>query len=233
MIKFGILAAGDGSRLFNDGVPLPKPLVTINGQPMIGRLVNIMRDCGASSISVIVNENSPSVAEYLKDLAIESTGEMNILSVQTESSLHSLFKLVQVMQPEDKFVVTTVDSIFQPLEFSRFLKDFIETPEKVSSLMGVTSYIDDENPLYVSINKDNTIVAYPEEPCQLVSAGIYGLTAKTLPILNKCIETGVQKMRNFQRSLLNEGLLVKAFDFGKVIDVDHLTDIQQANQLLD
>lgn len=233
MIKFGILAAGDGSRLFKDGVPLPKPLITINGQPMIGRLVNLMRDCGAESISVIANDSMPSVITYIEELSVGTTYEFNILTANTESSLHSLNELVKVMQPDDKFIVSTVDSIFRPIEFSRFVDTFKEQPKEVNALMGVTYHIDDENPLYVTVNKDHVIEDYPETAQNYVSAGVYGLTVSTLPVLEKCIQTGVKKMRNFQRTLIKEGLLVKAFDFGKVIDVDHLSDIEQANLLLD
>ena len=40
-MHYGIIAAGEGSRLVQEGVALPKPLVGLNGEPMIGRLINI------------------------------------------------------------------------------------------------------------------------------------------------------------------------------------------------
>lgn len=46
-MKFAIIAAGEGSRLAREGVDLPKPLVTVGGEPMIERLARIfMKWCG-------------------------------------------------------------------------------------------------------------------------------------------------------------------------------------------
>ena len=38
-MNFAILAAGEGSRLAQEGVQLPKPLVRVNGEAMIDRLI--------------------------------------------------------------------------------------------------------------------------------------------------------------------------------------------------
>ena len=42
-MNYAIIAAGEGSRLRNEGVAAPKPLVPLNGRPMIGR--NDQCDC--------------------------------------------------------------------------------------------------------------------------------------------------------------------------------------------
>jgi hypothetical protein len=39
-------------------------------------------------------------------------------------------------------------------------------------------------------------------------------------------------MRNFQRGLLRDGLKLKAWPFSKVLDVDHVSDIQKAEAFL-
>ena len=43
-MKFAIIAAGEGSRLAREGVDLPKPLVTVGGEPMIERLARIFHE---------------------------------------------------------------------------------------------------------------------------------------------------------------------------------------------
>ena len=65
-MNFAILAAGEGSRLVQEGVALPKPLVDLDGRPMIGRLLDIFEDCGAESVSIIVNEQMTQVRAYLE-----------------------------------------------------------------------------------------------------------------------------------------------------------------------
>ena len=47
-MKFAIIAAGEGSRLANEGINAPKPLVEVGGEKLIDRLLRIFTDCGAS-----------------------------------------------------------------------------------------------------------------------------------------------------------------------------------------
>jgi hypothetical protein len=39
-------------------------------------------------------------------------------------------------------------------------------------------------------------------------------------------------MRNYQRALLLDGCRLKAWPFSKVLDVDHVSDIQKAEKFL-
>ena len=39
-------------------------------------------------------------------------------------------------------------------------------------------------------------------------------------------------MRNFQRRLAEEGMKLKAYPFGKIIDIDHAEDIAKAEEFL-
>ena len=52
-MNFAIIAAGDGSRLAQEGIKSPKPLIRINGEIMIERLVRIFLKAGASSVIII------------------------------------------------------------------------------------------------------------------------------------------------------------------------------------
>ena len=65
-MKFAIIAAGEGSRLVQEGVSLPKPLVRIGTESMIDRLMNIFRRQGATEIVLIVNERMPEVVTHVK-----------------------------------------------------------------------------------------------------------------------------------------------------------------------
>ena len=241
MIDFGIIAAGDGNRIKTEGSLLPKPLVEIEGKPMIGRLVEIMQKCGARSVSVIVNSDMPEVIdylnqEYLSQLSPASGCELKIMSAKTPSSMHSFHELLNLMKPTGKFVITTVDTIFTEEAFGRYVEFFKNVPHGIDGVMGVTSYIDDEKPLYVEVEGRHRIEAYKDESfpgVKYVSAGIYGLQTSAFPVLQECVSSGVNRMRNFQRKLLEKGLNLDAFDLGKVLDVDHIGDIEKANKFLE
>ena len=53
-MDYAIIAAGEGSRLVQEGVKWPKPLVQLNGTALIDRLINVFLKNDASSISIIV-----------------------------------------------------------------------------------------------------------------------------------------------------------------------------------
>ena len=67
---------------------------------------------------------------------------------------------------------------------------------------------------------------------EYISGGIYGLDTSALRVLDGCLAAGVQRMRNFQRALVDNGLRLKAFDMNKIIDVDHAGDIRKAEEFL-
>ena len=235
MIDFGIIAAGDGNRIKEEGSPVAKPLVEIEGEPMIGRLINIMQQCGAASVNVIVNSDMPEVVEYLQEIVPRQGCKLKFMTAKTPSSMHSFHELLQLMKPTGKFVITTVDTIFRAEDFKKYVEFFENAPHDIDGVMGVTSYIDDEKPLYVETEGRHRIVAFKDSPFEgvkYVSAGIYGLQTSAFPVLQSCIDSKVNRMRNFQRQLISQGLNLDAFDLGKVLDVDHIADIRKANEFL-
>ena len=117
-MNYAIIAAGEGSRLAQEGVAKPKPLVDINGEPMIGRLIHLFTRCNAESISVIVNEEMHEVREYLESLKPDVPFRLVVKS--TPSSMHSFYELSRVMKP-GRFCLTTVDTIFREDDFRRTL----------------------------------------------------------------------------------------------------------------
>ena len=54
-MNYAIIAAGEGSRLAQEGIVTPKPLVKVNNERLIDRLIHIFMDHDADQISVICN----------------------------------------------------------------------------------------------------------------------------------------------------------------------------------
>lgn len=229
-MKFAIIAAGEGSRLAQEGIGTPKPLIAIQGTPMIERLIRIFASHGATSICIIINGQQPETLSFLKELQREYP--LEIVIKDTPSSMHSLHALSPLLKGE-KFCLTTVDTLFREEEFAGYMERFKECADE--GLMAVTGYIDDEKPLYVKCNAELDITAFidtPDKDAEYISGGIYGLPPHALDILEKCISEGQERMRNFQRRLVQEGLHLKAYPFGKIIDIDHAEDIAKAESFL-
>ena len=229
-MKFAIIAAGEGSRLAQEGVKSPKPLIALQGIPIIERLVTLFAAQGASSINIIINEQQPATLAKLQQL--QQSYPINIVVKDTPSSMHSLHALSHLLRG-GKFCLTTVDTIFKEHEFTDYIKAF-ET-SAYDGMMAVTDYIDDEKPLYVETDGMLEITAFADKPTaesKYISGGIYGLDDKALDILDQCMDAGIERMRNFQRSLVAGGLKLKAYPFSKIIDIDHAEDIAKAEEFI-
>ncbi|MGM9829402.1 MAG: NTP transferase domain-containing protein [Muribaculaceae bacterium] len=230
-MNYAIIAAGEGSRLAQEGVAKPKPLVELSGEPMIGRLISIFLRCNAESISIIVNEYMTEVREYLESLKLPVP--LNLVVKTTPSSMHSFYELSLVMKP-GKFCLTTVDTIFREPDFARYIAAF-EADTENDGMMAVTPFIDDEKPLYVETDDQMNIVAFRDaawDGAKYVSGGIYALNEKSFGVVKECIDNGVSRMRNFQRALVSSGLKLKAYSIDKIIDVDHAEDIATAQKFI-
>ena len=232
-MNYAIIAAGEGSRLAQEGVKKPKPLVELCGEPMIGRLINIFVRCNAESVSVIVNEEMTEVQDYLKQLKATLPVPLNIVVKSTPSSMHSFYELTRVMKP-GKFCLTTVDTIFKEPDFAKYVAAF-EADTTHDGMMAVTPFIEDEKPLYVDVDPAMEIRTFRDEAydgAKYISGGIYSLTDASWRVLEHCIATGVSRMRNFQRALVDSGLKLKAYSIDKIIDVDHAGDIEVAERFI-
>ena len=231
-MTFAIIAAGEGSRLAEEGVALPKPLVKLNGTAMIDRLIHIFTQNGADKIVIIINNEMELVKAHLQNAKVSSRIPLELVVKSTPSSMHSFYELSKHLNDE-KFCLTTVDTIFKEDEFSRFIEYF--RCSEADGCMAVTDFIDDEKPLYISTDKELTITGFfdlPPEGNKFISGGIYCLTPPALKTLSDCMDKGLSRMRNFQRQLVADGLTLKAYPFKKIVDVDHAGDIEKAEAFL-
>ena len=202
-MKYAIIAAGEGSRLTQEGVGVAKPLVEVAGQRLIDRLLNIFMDNGASEIVVVCREDA-TVVQHLTD--IQKLGlngrqiPLRFIARTTPSSMHSLWELRELIG-NAPFCLTTVDTVFSDVRVER------EQPN-------ITAFLDSDL------------------PPRYISAGIYALKPEALTVLQHCMERGESRMRNFQRALLAEGLRLRAWTFSKVLDIDHASDVAKAEEFL-
>lgn len=229
-MKYAIIAAGEGSRLAQEGVSVPKPLVKVGGETLIGRLLRIFTSLEATEICVICRESrvAPSFPRSLAP-------SLKIKVKATPSSMHSFYELSEWLDGDEPFVLTTVDTVFCETDFKHYVEVMQqEIAAGADGVMVVTPYIDDEKPLYVDVDENLTIRGFYDEQngCRHVSGGIYGLTPAALETLRRCMERGESRMRNFQRALIADGLCLKAYVMDKVIDVDHQADIEKAEEVI-
>lgn len=229
-MKFAIIAAGEGSRLTEEGVKQPKPLVSINGTAMIDRLIRIFMDNEATSIAVIINKEQIETQKHLAEL--QKKYPLEVIIKSTPGSMHSFYELMPLLK-NDKFCLTTVDTVFSEVEFTAYIQSFEASDD--DGFMAVTDFIDDEKPLYISTSNSLDITGYHDiktDNCDYISGGVYCLSPSCLDVLQSCMDKGYTRMREFQRALVEDGKILKAYPFYKILDVDHAEDIKKAEKFL-
>ena len=196
-MKYAIIAAGEGSRLAAEGVAEHKPLVRVHGECLVDRLLRIFASNGADDIFVICNEQYTDVASHLERLEREGLDGQRIplrhIVKSTPSSMHSFFELSKLIG-EGPVVLTTVDTIFRPDDFAKYIAAFekaygFETGTSVldikESLAGF-DYTEEpadqnnafflmgtENGTVMKYTFDSTVIMFVFEDNELFAAAIY------------------------------------------------------------
>ena len=228
-MKAGIIAAGEGSRLRSEGIALPKPLVPVNGVPLIERLIGALLRAGITEIACIVNDSSLEVRRFVEEKQFPVP--IRFVVKTTPSSMHSLFALAPHLN-DGQFLLSTVDAIFDEGELSAYLRH-AETRPEADGILAVTDFIDDESPLYAACDPSWRITQFSKsEPSRWVTGGLYVFSPRVFREIEPVLGQGIERLRNFLSHLVGAGYRMEAFPFSKMIDVDHLRDIETAEELL-
>lgn len=233
-MEYVILAAGQGSRFVKEGLATPKPLVEIQGTPMIGRLIDELIKHNATRINIVANADMTSLTDYLNSLVKEGY-PLDVRPIHSDNSYYSLSQAAEGLK--GKFIAMTVDTIFSSREFGNYVKDFEEKCSDKDVLMGLTKFCDDESPLYANIGESGEVIDYryggePFDCGVIVSAGLYGLTGDVMKyVAENCRYP--ESLSDFQKILAAEtDYHVKVFEFSKAMDVDNLHDRSVAENFL-
>ncbi|PJC57417.1 MAG: nucleoside-diphosphate-sugar pyrophosphorylase [Ignavibacteria bacterium CG_4_9_14_0_2_um_filter_37_13] len=228
-MNLAIIGAGESSRLKEEGLNVPKHLITINGEYLIDRIIRIGYENGFQKVYCIINTKEKELQKHLLEENFKIPVELIVKD--TESSMHSLFELSPFLLNES-FCLATTDSVFLEKEFSDFLK--ISSKEDAVGVLAVTQYIDDEKPLCVGFDEQNMILNFSDDKngYNWVTGGLYYFSPLIFNEMQTALQNDIIRLRNFLRLLIKQNYKLKAFPFSKIIDVDHISDIEKAEDFL-
>jgi len=228
-VKAGIIAAGHGERLRNAGIAVPKPLLPIGVRPLIARAVDTARAAGAERIACIVNAETDAVRRYLEetDLGVP----IDVIQRTTASSAES-FLALRPLLADAPFLLLTVDAVVAPDAVRAMTARAASRPD-AAGVLGVTSLVDDEKPLWAELGHDERIVSLGDPSrARHVTAGVYFLKPVVYSLADARGSSGWSAFRLLLGALLAHGYPLYGYDIGACIDVDRLEDIAAAERLL-
>ena len=217
-----VIAAGEGSRLKSLGVP--KPMVEVGGVPLIAHVLDNFEAAGIVSAAVIVNEAEQDVAALVRARFGRLVSKIVVKS--TRSSLES-FREMLAEAPPGRLLVSTVDAYAPREDFVRFVERARELPAG-STVLGVTGFVDDEKPLWVTIARGGRVTVVGGSSGDAVTAGIYVFPER---VRKMTIPGELGRLRDFLAWLAKSGEEIHAVDIPKVVDVDRIEDLAEAEAL--
>jgi NDP-sugar pyrophosphorylase family protein len=217
-----VIAAGEGSRLRSLGVA--KPMVEVGGVPLIAHVLGNFEAAGITSAAVIFNEQEKEVAALVRERFGRLVSEIVVKS--TRSSLES-FRVMLAEAPPGRLLVSTVDAYCPREDFVRFVERARELPAR-SIVLGVTGFVDDEKPLWVTTSGGGRVTAVGGASGDAVTAGIYVFPER---VRRMTIPAELGRLRDFLAWLAKAGEEIHAVDIPKVVDVDRVEDLAEAQAL--
>lgn len=223
--KAVVLAGGKGTRLQPYTITLPKPLVPIDGKPILEIILKKLAEVGFGYVTICVNHMSEIIEAYFnnsKNWGLEIDFSLEEIPLSTMGPL----KLVKHL-PEN-FLVMNGD-VLTDLNFG----DFLHYHSSRKNLFTIAAFNRQEVIDYgvMEVNNDGCLTNFNEKPCVdfLVSMGVYAVNKKILDYIPNNTYFGFDDL---MRKLLYLGILPNIYRYeGFWLDIGRPNDYQMAVNL--
>jgi NDP-sugar pyrophosphorylase family protein len=222
VLRGGVIAAGHGTRLRADGYRVSKPMTPVGGRPLIGHALDRFRAVGVRQATVIINEGSDDCRHWLskhgRDLDLD-------LIVRTTPSSYASFEIVAARLAGAPGLITTVDAIMPVGAFQHFVNSAASFPDD-AVVLGLTDHVDDDNPLWATLNEEGRVLRLGGNQGSHVTAGLYWLPAYR----GAEPKMRFDRLRDYLKWLVDERRPVYGVVLPLVFDIDRARDVEAAEQ---
>ncbi len=222
-----ILAGGEGSRLAASGVANPKAVMELGGRPHVQRLVRTLWRLGCDTVTCAVRED---LAELVA--AAVDDPRVSMVPVRTPTSLHTLDAGLRAI-PDGVVLCTLVDTVMPNADWDASHAAAIRALASAAAVVAVTPFVEDEAPLWADVSADDVVAAFGRRGTRpLVTGGVYWLNSSARSVAADAVNAGVQRLRGFLARLVDSGLVVRAVEVERIVDVDTAADLRAALALV-
>jgi NDP-sugar pyrophosphorylase family protein len=222
-----IMAGGRGTRLHPYTENCPKPLLEVNGKPILTHIIEGAKNEGISNFLISINYLGEMIQDFFKD---GTELGVNIDYIREENPLGTAGALGLIeKRPDQTFLVTNGDLLVD-IRYSELI-EFHENQDAMGT-MAIRAH-EWQNPFGVVKTDGIFITDYFEKPKiqSYINAGVYVLDPK---VLNK-IEPGVRiDMPEIFERMLNANERVIAYPLHEPWrDIGRVDDLKEANAITD
>jgi len=222
------MAAGEGTRLRPLTERWPKPVLPIDGRPVIATLLRELAAAGCELVVVVTGH----LAEQVEELVGEGSAfGLDVRTVRQPGVLGSADAVNRALaaRAEPPCLVLAADTVFTPGDIGRFARSFAR-----SGAAGAMSGRRDppaEAPQRAAIGIVDGLVVKPidDDPGNPVgSAPLWAIGPELLPFLAELPGPPFELGLAFERAIAS-GLAVAGLEIGKTRDLTHPIDLVEEN----
>jgi len=206
-----IPVAGVGSRLRPHTYSAPKVLVHVAGKPILGHILDELKELGIKRLTLIVGHLGDMIRDYVDNCySFETT---YVHQEELRGLGHAIYLTREVVRPEEKMFIVLGDTIFKC--------DLRSVLSSQQNLIGVKEVTDPKRFGIIELQGDRIagMQEKPDEPkTNLAIVGIYYLTQPNLlfQALKELIESGQTTKGEFQltdalQKMIQNGTVFKPF----------------------
>jgi dTDP-glucose pyrophosphorylase/CBS domain-containing protein len=178
---FFILAGGKGRRLLPATESVPKPMLQIEGKPILEHIIDRAKANGFSHFVIAVQHLGEQIESYFKD---GSEFGVKIRYIREEKPLGTAGALSLLDNFPDLPIVVSNGDLMTEMDYGLILDYHLKN--RASATMAV-HILEMRNPYGVVQVKEIDIIGYLEKPVSnvLINAGVYVLEPSVLSLLSK------------------------------------------------
>jgi dTDP-glucose pyrophosphorylase len=221
-----VMAGGKGTRLRPNTSNCPKPMLKVDGKPILEHIIDKSRNQGISKYIFSINYLGHMIETYFGD---GSKFGIEIDYIVEESPLGTAGSLSLLPNPPNQNLIVINGDVISDINF-RSLLDFHDF-HKAGATMAVKNF-EVQNPFGVVMTTGYEISSYVEKPVVTykINAGVYVLSPLVFPILNK---NEYLDMPTFFENIRDQKLKTVAFPVHESwIDVGRHEDLIAADQAI-
>ncbi|MEO0086769.1 MAG: sugar phosphate nucleotidyltransferase [candidate division WOR-3 bacterium] len=229
-VKVVIPAAGEGRRLKPHTHTTPKPLLSVAGKPIIGHIMERVKELNPAEVIVIIAPNGNPIEKYLK--ANYSLNFQFVIQEEPKGLGHAVYKAKPYFKNEPCLIILGDTIIDMPL----------------NNLVGKENWIgvkkvDDPRRFGIVEIKDGAITKIVEKPAEpksnLAIVGIYYIfnSSPLFDALERIIKEDIKTKGEYQLSdaleiMIEENIIFKAFPVEYWLDCGTPEALIQTNRYL-
>jgi NDP-sugar pyrophosphorylase family protein len=211
-------------RLREDGWTMSKPLVPVEGVPLVAHVIENFLAARIENLAIIFNAREEDCAEFVRSHF--KAADIRILVKTTDSSLES-YREIARMLPPGPALVSTVDAWCPRPDFLEFARRAAAAPDE-ETVLAVTPFVADEKPLWVRLDPAGLVTEIGGASGDAVTAGIYVFPERVRKLTAPAT---LGRLREYLAWLVERGETVRGIGIEAVVDVDREADIALAAAL--